>query len=153
MIISQNIPASLIIPKRVRDNSPEMAYLKSCLLIDDDQDDQYVFSIVIEKLNKSIRFDVADDCPEALRKLEAEPAFLPDLIFLDLNLPGINGVDCLIRIKANPRLSHIPVVIYTTSSSKEDLIKTRGLGAVAFITKSYHIKDLTRKLTDLFNMY
>ena len=63
-----------------------MAYIKSCLLIDDDQDDQLVFSIVIAKLDKSIRFVTADDGREALRKLETDPLFIPDLIFLDLNL-------------------------------------------------------------------
>jgi CheY-like chemotaxis protein len=128
-----------------------MNYAKSCLLIDDDYDDQLVFSIIIEKLNKSILCVTVDNTVEALAKLEQDPAFIPDIIFLDLNIPGINGIDCLTQIKSNDKLAHIPVVIYTTSSRKEDMLKTQRLGAIDFITKSYHIAELTSKLNDLFS--
>jgi CheY-like chemotaxis protein len=128
-----------------------MTYAKSCLLIDDDYDDQLVFSIIIEKLNKSILCVTADNGLDALKTLEQEPAFVPDLIFLDLNLPGINGMDCLTKIKSTPKLANIPVVIYTTSSRKEDILKARRLGAIDFITKSYHVAELTIKLNDLFS--
>lgn len=124
---------------------------KSCLLIDDDHDDQLVFSIVIEKLNKSIQCVTADSAQEALKKLDQDFAFTPDLIFLDLNMPGINGLDCLVRIKANTKWAHIPVVIYSTSSRKEDIAKAQRLGAIDFITKSYHLADLTKKLNELFS--
>jgi CheY-like chemotaxis protein len=129
-----------------------MTYAKSCLLIDDDHDDQFVFSLAIKALNKSILCTTVNDGFAALKKLEQDPLFRPDLIFLDLNLPGINGFDFLSRIKTNAALSHIPVVIYTTSSREEDIIKTKNLGAAGFITKPYHITDLTATLKDLFNV-
>jgi len=101
-------------------------------------------------LNKSVDCITVNDGFAALKKLEQDPLFRPDFIFLDLNLPGINGFDCLTRIKANAALSHIPVVIYTTSASEEDIIKTKNLGAAGFITKPYHITDLTITLMAFF---
>jgi CheY-like chemotaxis protein len=130
-----------------------MTYIKSCLLIDDDLDDQLVFSLALKELNHPIFCVVANSGFEALKKLEHDPPFLPNIIFLDLNLPGINGFDCLSRIKKNEKLSHIPVVIYTTSHSLEDINRTKNLGAIDFITKPYHIKDLYARLNTFFNSY
>lgn len=126
-----------------------MNHAKSCLLIDDDHDDQLVFSIIIGKLSKSIHFVTADNALDGLRKLH-EDSFVPDSIFLDLNLPGMNGIDCLARIKSDPRLANIPVVIYTTSSRKEDILKAERLGAVAFIVKSHDVAGLTKRIGDFF---
>jgi len=125
-----------------------MKYEKSCLLIDDDHDDQLVFTIIIEKLNRSIRCVTADNALEGLQKLEADPIFIPDSIFLDLNMPGINGIDCLARIKANSRLANIPVVIYTTSSRQEDVLRAKRLGAAAYIVKSFDIPEISRRIGD-----
>jgi CheY-like chemotaxis protein len=127
-----------------------MSYTKSCLLIDDDHDDQLVFSLAINAIDRSVKCVMADSGFAALHKLEQEPFFTPDLIFLDLNLPGMNGIDCLIRIKANPRLTKIPVIIYSTSSREEDRIKTKALGVTAFITKPDHIVDLKSTLSEFF---
>ena len=127
-----------------------MIYEKSCLLIDDDHDDQMVFSIIIGKLSKSVHCVAVDDAAKALQTLQYDTSFTPDFIFLDLNLPGMSGMDCLIKIKQIQKISRIPIVIYTTSSNKEDILKTKNLGAVDFITKSYHIKDLIGKLNRLF---
>jgi CheY-like chemotaxis protein len=130
-----------------------MTYAKSCLLIDDDHDDQLVFSLAIKELNKPVLCIHADNGFDAISKLETENEFIPDFIFLDLNLPGLSGIDCLSRIKENPKLSHIPIVIYSTSSREEDIVKTKKLGAVGFITKPYHLLDLTMKLQELFQLH
>jgi CheY-like chemotaxis protein len=127
-----------------------MPYTKSCLLIDDDHDDQLVFSLAINSIDRSVKCVMADNGFAALHKLEQEPFFTPDIIFLDLNLPGMNGIDCLVRIKANPRLANIPIIIYSTSSRVEDHVKTKALGATAFITKPSHIVELKSKLSEFF---
>ena len=150
MIYLALVFSPIIPPKMVRNYLSRMYYAKSCILIDDDPDDQLVFSLAIAELNRSIFCLPASDALDALSKLENYSSFNPDYIFLDLNLPGINGFECLIRIKRNPKLSHIPVVIYTTSSRQEDIRKTKNLGAAAFITKPYLMADLSMKLNDLF---
>jgi CheY-like chemotaxis protein len=127
-----------------------MTHAKVCLLIDDDHDDQLVFSIAVKRLNKPILCITADNGLIALRKLEHDPSFKPDFIFLDLNLPGLNGIECLIRIKEISKLSSIPVVIYTTSSRAEDILTAKNLGAFAFITKPDDVTDVAEKLKDFF---
>jgi len=127
-----------------------MTHAKVCLLIDDDHDDQLVFSIAVKRLNKPILCITADNGLIALRKLEHDPSFKPDFIFLDLNLPGLNGIECLIRIKEISKLSSIPVVIYTTSSRAEDILTAKNLGAFAFITKPDDVTDVVEKLKDFF---
>ncbi len=127
-----------------------MTYTKSCLLIDDDHDDQLVFTVAIKEIDDNILCITADDGFKALKKLEEEPGFKPDLIFLDLNLPGLNGIDCLTRIKSNPKIADIPVIIYSTSTRTEDIVTTKNLGATAFITKPSHLLELTKKLQVFF---
>lgn len=123
---------------------------KSYLLIDDDPDDQLLFSLAVKQLNKSITYFNADNGPDAFKLLDQENCILPDIIFIDLNMPIINGSDCLIQLKANAKLSHIPVVMYSTSSREEDINKTKNLGAFAFITKPHTISDLTAQLNSFF---
>ena len=67
---------------------------------------------------------------------------LPIMIFLDLNMPGINGKQCLTKIKGNKDWSGIPVYIFTTSKLKQDIDETLKLGAAAFITKPATFQDL-----------
>lgn len=127
-----------------------MTSRKSCLLIDDDPDDQMLFSIAIEKLNSTTLCVTADNGLQAIRQLQQDPSFVPDLIFLDLHLPGLSGIDFLIKIKEDPRFARIPVVIYTTSSSQRDIARAKEHGAADFITKSHDIVDLMKKLNELF---
>ncbi len=127
-----------------------MAYAKHCLLIDDDHDDQLLFSIALKELNKSITFLNADNGLKALSMLTNEHTVIPDIIFLDLNMPIINGFDFLTRLKENSKLCNIPVVIYSTSCREEDIARTKNLGAFAFITKPYYIPDLTALLSNFF---
>ncbi len=59
----------------------------------------------------------------------------PDIILLDLNLPGMDGRELLAEIKTDPKLKRIPVVILTTSKTEEDIVRTYNLGANCYITK------------------
>ncbi|WP_425342586.1 response regulator [Nocardia brasiliensis] len=82
---------------------------------------------------------VAHDGQEALdflyRQGEHADAPLPDLILLDLNLPKYDGRQVLERIKADPDLAHIPVVVLTTSAAEEDILRSYKLHANAYVTK------------------
>lgn len=133
-----------------RPNSFQMSPLKkTCLLIDDDIDDQEIFALAMEKVSFSFECHIANNGFEALRKLE-ERAVLPDYIFLDLNMPRMNGKECLKELKRNPRFQDIPVVIYTTSSSLSDINDTKKLGAKDFIIKPFSLDALTEKLNNFF---
>lgn len=115
---------------------------KTFLLVDDDMDDTFVFGEVLAEVDPSIGFRTASNGQEALEKLLATDAVLPDVIFMDLNMPRMDGKQCLFEIKNNEKLRHIPVMMYTTSSHSADIEQSMQLGAVCFITKPADFKEL-----------
>ena len=118
-------------------------------LVDDDADDREVFALALAEIDQSYTFVGAKNGIEALEKLKQE-VFKPDYIFLDLNMPRMNGWQCLQEIKKQPELEQIPVVIYSTSSEARDRDETLALGAAAFITKPAEIRELIRSLRHIF---
>lgn len=117
----------------------------TCLLIDDDADDQEIFSLALSDLDKNVNLITSDNCSDALEKLKNKTV-VPDCIFLDLNMPGLDGRECLGELKKIAHLNRVPVNIYTTSSSKYDKEKMIQLGASAFITKPSNISVLTKTI-------
>jgi CheY-like chemotaxis protein len=108
---------------------------KKLLLVDDDLDDTELFSEAIGEIDSSVLCHCASDGMEALEKLSEKKIETPDLIFLDINMPEMNGWQFLERVKGNHRLKDIPVIIYTTSSTRSDLLHARTSGALCFVTK------------------
>jgi CheY-like chemotaxis protein len=104
------------------------------MLIDDDEDDREIFLTVIKENASSVVCNVAENGREALDKLTQE-FIKPDLIFLDLNMPRMNGREFLTEIKKFDSLRDIPVIILSTSADKETISETRKLGAQHFISK------------------
>lgn len=117
-----------------------MAY-KHILLIDDDEDDQEIFLTALGKIDRSIICTATDNAREALEMLITRK-ISPDLIFLDLNLPLMNGQQFLVEIKKEKTLSKLPVVILSTSSHRATIELTRELGATDFHSKPDNFKDL-----------
>lgn len=124
-----------------------MSKTKTFLLVDDDTDDALVFGEVLADVNPAIGFKTATDGQDALQQLTAENAVLPDIIFLDLNMPRMDGKQCLFEIKNNEMLRDIPVMMYTTSSHSADIEQTMQLGAACFITKPSDFKELKNILS------
>ena len=113
------------------------------MLIDDDQDDQLIFRDAVYTVNPDLQCELASSCMEALKQLEV---FSPDLIFMDLNMPVMNGFDCLVYLKNKSDLRDIPVIIFTTSKNLSDINRTRQLGARWFMTKPDDFTVLCKKL-------
>ena len=109
------------------------------LLIEDDPGDELITREAFEhnKINNNLH--VAHDGEEGLdflyRRGKYENAPTPDLILLDLNLPKYDGRQLLEQIKSDANLSHIPVVVLTTSSAEEDILRSYKLHANAYVTK------------------
>jgi CheY-like chemotaxis protein len=114
----------------------------SFFLIDDDPDDIMLFREVVEDIDKDINFLSATNGRDGLNILNRENFSMPMVIFLDLNMPKMDGRECLKEIKNNDRLKDIPVVIYTTSSHLRDIEETRNLGAKGFISKPSSLVEL-----------
>jgi DNA-binding response OmpR family regulator len=117
-----------------------------CFLIDDDDDDQEIFTMALNTIGEEINCITANDGIDALNKLNIDTDFIPDFIFLDLNMVRMNGRECLIEIKKIPRLNNTPVIIYSTSSEQRDMIETKELGATDYIVKPPSISTLTKRL-------
>jgi CheY-like chemotaxis protein len=126
-----------------------MKPIKNCLMIDDDVDDQELFEIALSSLDPQIICKMANNGLEGLNHLKSNP--LPDIIFLDLNMPKMNGKECLKAIKADPAFQNIPVIILSTSINPTDRSETLALGATQFITKPSSTSELTQLLSELLN--
>lgn len=123
----------------------------TCFLVDDDADDVEIFSIAAAEIKRPIKCVTAVDGVDALHKLTRDEKFIPDFIFLDLNMPRMNGKQTLVEIKKIPRLAEIPVIIYSTSARPLDIEETLQLGAFHFLTKPSSITKLTKELSALIN--
>ncbi|MEO6668317.1 MAG: response regulator [Ferruginibacter sp.] len=121
---------------------------KRILLVDDDADDQLYFVDAIAEINPSIECKIVNNGLEALQELEILPAF--DFIFLDLNMPIMNGFECLGSLKKVDQYKDIPVVIFTTSKNPYDIERTKELGADWFFTKPTNFSILCDKLKQIF---
>jgi CheY-like chemotaxis protein len=113
---------------------------KNILLVDDDSDDQFFFSDALKEVDRNIRIYTADNGADALNKIKVPPP--PDLIFLDLNMPVMNGFEFIAEIRKVDKLKNIPVVIYTTSSNNHDMEAAFKLGAKQYLIKPTEFSKL-----------
>ncbi len=123
--------------------------IKKLLLIDDDEDDREIFISIVRAAWPAISLSVATNGQEALQALR-NASTQPDLIFLDLNMPLMNGQQFMEAIKANDKLKQIPVVILSTSSDKTTIQEMKALGAIHFITKPDKYSAWEKMLNDFF---
>ena len=119
----------------------------SIMLVDDDADDQLFFLDAIHAIDGSLRCDVASNGIEAMMRLNSD--LLPEIIFLDLNMPKMNGYECLQQIKNSDLLRQIPVIIFTTTNNPKEAERTRQLGASRFLTKTSDFKKLKLQLGEI----
>ncbi|OQP67415.1 hypothetical protein A3860_03440 [Niastella vici] len=125
---------------------------KTLFIIDDDEDDQLFINEAMKDLNIPFECFYANNGEVALKQLKDEIIPLPDFIFLDLNMPKLNGKECLIEIKKLPKYSGVPLIIYTTSSNQKDKQEIMQLGAHYFLTKPTRISELCNCLLNVFSM-
>lgn len=105
------------------------------LLADDDEDDRLLFIDAIEEVKVRTVVSIVNDGVELMEYLNSTDAILPDLIFLDLNMPRKGGIECLEEIRNNKKFKEISIAIYSTSASQNDIEDTFVKGANIYITK------------------
>lgn len=123
-----------------------------CFIVDDDEDDQEILATAISgSILSKHTCSFATDGEAAIAILNSD--HLPDYIFLDLNMPRMNGLQCLQEIRDIENLQHIPVVIFTTSTDESAKTEALRLGATAFITKPTRISELVTELNNFFTAH
>lgn len=120
-----------------------------CILIDDDTDDQEIFQYALQQINGEIECVVFSNGKTAIADLK-KATNLPDYIFLDLNMPSMDGRQCLEAIRQLPQLKEVPVIMYSTSSDPRDKQETLQMGARDYIEKQPSLPLLVEKLSGLF---
>lgn len=128
-----------------------MEHNKKILLVDDDADDQLFFVDAIKELEPDLKCGIANNGLEAFDHLKKDPP-PPSIIFLDLNMPFMNGFECLIKLKNSLEYKEIPVIIFTTSNHPQDVSRTMELGANMFFTKPPDFNTLKEKLQGILKM-
>ncbi|WP_428663214.1 response regulator [Runella sp.] len=116
-------------------------------LADDDEDDRLLFQDALQEVSENFQLSTSTDCIDLIEILHQKK--LPDVLFLDLNMPQRNGFECLEELKKDPKLKQIPVIIYSTSSQKEDIRRAYSLGAQFYVKKPssfYQLKGILNRL-------
>lgn len=125
--------------------------IKNVLLAEDDEEDVLLFNTVLSELNKNILVTVVTDGILLMTFLKQETT-LPEMIFLDLNMPHKNGFECLREIKGNEKWNNIKIVILSTSSQPQQIEKAYEGGADLYLAKpvSYtQFKNMIEKCLSL----
>lgn len=120
---------------------------RTFFLIDDDVDDLEIFAMAVQQVDKNIKLRSSCDCLEGLQELRENTSFVPDYIFLDINMPKMNGLQCLPEIKKLHHLRNSKVIMYSTASDESIKRETRQLGADDFLVKAPKLSALVHNLT------
>lgn len=118
-------------------------------LADDDEDDRMFFTDAFDEIKIKNKVATFKDGIELMLYLEQTNVELPDLLFLDLNMPKKTGMECLLEIKANEKFKDLIIAIYSTSSSEEDIENTFVLGANIYIKKPSDFEQLKKVLSEV----
>ena len=110
---------------------------KSILLVEDDETDAYLIQRSFRALPFEHDLEIAEDGVSALQKLESRLASdtLPDLVLLDLHMPGMNGFEVLEKIRTNDQYQDLRVVVLTGADSDDTLLKAYECGATSYAVK------------------
>jgi CheY-like chemotaxis protein len=123
--------------------------IKTIFIADDDSDDVLLFRDALEKVNNSIRLENVKDGLELLSLLKH---LRPDLVFLDLDMPGKNGLECLIEIRRNPIYETLPVVVFSSTTRPANIETAYEMGADLFFIKPYNFNDLVSSINAILGL-
>jgi CheY-like chemotaxis protein len=124
-------------------------FLKKIFLAEDDPDDRELFEEAIRALNKNYELVIFNDGEKLMNCLRQNS--IPDIIFLDLNMPRKTGMECVGEIRKSSAFKDIPIIILTTSCTERDVMALKESGANLFIVKPNAHQVLIDTLKDVLN--
>lgn len=126
--------------------------LRHIFLADDDQDDRQMFSDALSEVDRNIILTEAENGIELMSILQLPPNPLPDIVFLDLNMPKRGGLECLEEIRSKGDLKDLKVVMLTTSSNPDNIDTAYDLGASFYAVKPNTFNDLKKLISNVLTI-
>lgn len=120
-----------------------------CFLVDNDVEDQEIFILALREIDPLITCLVADGGRSAIDKFSLDPSFIPRFIFIDMNMPLMNGIDCLRELRKLEHLKEVPIYMYSTAEDQRLMSQVKILGATDFIIKPSSFRGLIDLLEKL----
>lgn len=123
--------------------------IKTIVLAEDDADDQNIFQLALQEVNRQIKFDLVINGTQLLSLLSN---FLPDLIFLDLDMPYKNGLECLLEIRNNPLLENLAIVVFSSTTRPSNIQTAYEMGANLFFIKPSVYHEFVSSINAIINL-
>jgi response regulator RpfG family c-di-GMP phosphodiesterase len=124
--------------------------IRTVFYCDDDNDDLVMFEDVIRTIDPELVYKTSNDSEQALQLL-LSGEIIPDVIFLDINMPKVNGIQMLESLKQDPRCTRIPILIYTTAAHTEDEKSFEAKGAAAVLRKIPELRESVHQVWEVLN--
>lgn len=119
------------------------------VLAEDDKDDVLIFELAVERARILINLRHAVDGDKLFLLLKEA---IPDIIFLDINMPCKDGVTCIAEIRQNPEFNHVPVIMYTSYNQSQKVEASYKNGANFYLLKTESIAELAENLKRIFTV-
>jgi CheY-like chemotaxis protein len=120
------------------------------LLVDDDPDEMSLFNSALRaNTDKKVQLVQQEDCGDVIGTIRE---YQPDLIFMDINMPAVDGIECLKRIRAQKDLERVPVVMYSTSKNEANIEQSFQNKANLYIVKPFNYADIVNLLGKVLNI-
>jgi len=123
--------------------------IQTLILADDDEDDRDIFRDVIEQINPKIKVQIVSN---GISLIDLLKHYAPDLLFLDLEMPHKNGLECLSEMRANPRLKDLPVVVFSSTTRPANIQAAYDMGADLFLIKEASFQEYTSSLKAILQL-
>jgi CheY-like chemotaxis protein len=125
------------------------SFLQSIMLADDDKNDREAFERALVQIASDKKLTIVTDGDELLHLLHY---YVPDLLFIDLNMPCKNGIQCIREIREDKRYAQVPIVVFSATSRPNNIQVAYGLGANLFFVKPQVYSDLVISLRQILDL-
>ena len=128
---------------------PEPVPIRNIIFADDDEDDRNVFQYVINELDGDIRIEFVSN---GLQLVDLLKHYMPDMIFLDLEMPYKNGLQCLVEMREHPQLKALPVIVFSSTTRPANIQTAYEMGAHLFLMKASTVQEYKKALQTILHL-
>lgn len=125
--------------------------VQNIYLAEDDEDDIFFFQYAIEKLMPACNLKIAQNGLQLIDLIRNSQTS-PDLMFIDINMPMVDGFETLSRLKSMPGYKQVPTIVYSTSRRDEDVIRAYKVGASAYLVKPLELESLEKAVQKVLHL-